>query len=157
MAFPCNNNNKNDSRQLEEVTLFHPIRNTAPDLRGNDIPVSCTAAVTQTHSWSRGDVTAPGCSGSTGNPISSSRSKWRIIAMASISGSLGSWRKLSATPHHLHKFLLCHTWNQTFAFLLWYQTQKNATHNPKEKCRERNIENSLFLKRKNVIFLSVVL
>ena len=53
--------------------------------------------------------------------------------MASISGSLGSWRKPSATPHHLHKFLLSHTWNQTFAFLLWYQTQKNAIHNPKEK------------------------
>ena len=52
--FPWNNNNKNDARNLEEVTIFHPIANTTPDPRGIDMPVGCTAAPMQTHSQSGG-------------------------------------------------------------------------------------------------------
>ena len=89
MAFPWNSSNKNDSRQLEEVIIFHPTWNTAPDPRNDDVPVGCTAAMVQTQSQSRGNVT--GCSGSTGNPMSSSRSKWRTVAMSSISCLLRSW------------------------------------------------------------------
>ena len=54
MVFPWNNNNKSNSRKLKEVTIFHPVSNTAPDPRGDDMPVGCTAAPMQTHSKSRG-------------------------------------------------------------------------------------------------------
>ena len=104
MAFPWNGSNKNDSRQLEEVIIFHPTWNTAPDPRDDDVPVGCTAAMVQTQSQSRGNVT--GCSGSTGNPMSSSRSKWRTVAMSSISCLLRSWgRPLIITTNFCYLIL----------------------------------------------------
>lgn len=36
------------------MTVFHPVSNTSPDPRGNDIPVGCTAALMQIYSQSRG-------------------------------------------------------------------------------------------------------
>ena len=157
--FPWNNNNKNDARNLEEVTIFHPISNTTPDPRGIDMPVGCTAAPMQTHSQGGGMLEPQVILDPLETPASAPGLNGELLPWLP---SPVPWGPGEQTPraiaHRLHGFLLSHMWNQTFAFLLWYQSQKNTIHNLPKKWRERNIEkNVLFLKKKTVTFLLVVL
>lgn len=93
------------------------------------------------HSQSRGNGRAPGSSEFIKNPSSSSRSKGKTVPVASISCPLRSPEKSQCDPSlsQSPQVSASYTWNQTFAFLLWYHTHTNTTHNPKEKWRQRNI------------------
>ena len=125
MAFPWNNN-KNNSRWLEEVAVFCPSETL---LLTPWVMASQRAVALQTHSQSRRNGRAPSSSGSTGDPIFSSGSRWRTMALALISCALGGGgpekTRCYPSPSPVSDFLYLEP-----NFCVPSLVSKNTTHRP---------------------------